>query len=332
MDLIINNKVITTPLVDILYFLREQLKQYNNKITDIVDKGKNIVVTCPCDEHKGGHESHPSCQIYNDDTNDELPLGVVHCFSCGFKATFPQFVGYCFDEDEEFGNRWLLDNCDVSFISQTLKLPKIEITSSKPIIHYMDENELQKYSYYHNYMWKRKLSKDIVDLFDVGYDKDSDMLVFPVRDENANLLWVTKRSVKTKRFEIPENVDKPVYLLYYLKQHNIDTCIVTEAQIDALTSWSFGVPCVATMGPPSKLQMSKLNKSGIRTFITMFDNDLAGKQFEIIFNNLIRKDVFVYNIKIPNPYKDINDLDKDTFSKILFQNGLNIDTLTYHFK
>ena len=327
MNLQIGNKIITTPLLDIVYYLQKELKSYNGKLQDVIDKGNNIVVTCPNNDHKGGHEGHPSCQIYNSDIDEGIPLGIVHCFSCGFKCTFPQFVGYCFDEDEQFGNEWLLQNCDTAFLSQSFILPEIVIDKKSKSVVYMDEKELQKYSYYHNYMWKRKLTREVVDLFDVGYDKDTDMLVFPVRDERGNLLWVTKRSVSTKRFEIPENVDKPVYLLYYIKKHNIKTCVVTEAQIDALTSWSYGVPCVATMGTPSKQQMRQLNESGIRTFITMFDNDLAGKQFELIFNNLIRKDVFVYNVKIPSPYKDINDLDETTFCQVLYQNGLDINSL-----
>lgn len=36
-------------------------------------------------------------------------------------------------------------------------------------------------------MWKRKLSKEVVDRFEVGYDPKQNMLIFPVRDEKEYL-------------------------------------------------------------------------------------------------------------------------------------------------
>lgn len=319
MELIIGNKVILSPINTILLTLQKELLKYNGKLKEISQEhNDNIAVTCPCNEHKGGFENKPSCQVYTKMDNENVQYGMCHCFACGYTATLPQFVGYCFDEDESFGTEWLLQRCVIGFVSEleTSFLPKIEL-NKKCLKKYLNESELLNYNYYHNYMWKRKLTKDVVDKFEVGYDPKTDCITFPVRDDKGNLLFITRRSVKNKKFFIPSLVDKPVYLLYYIKQNSITKCFVVESQIDALTLWTYGLPSIATFGQPSKHQIELLNTSGIRTFITLFDNDNAGYRFDNMFNKLIQKDVFVHNLHVPSPYKDVNDVPKEIFMKLL---------------
>ena len=37
---------------------------------------------------------------------------------------------------------------------------------------YVSEEELESYRFYHPYMWERKLTPEVVDKFDIGYDKE----------------------------------------------------------------------------------------------------------------------------------------------------------------
>lgn len=89
---------------------------------------------------------------------------------------------------------------------------------------------------FHPYMIKRHLNQDICNKFKVKYDNKSESLVFPVWDENNNLVMLTRRSVLNKTFLIDKGIDKPVYLLNYIQKENITKCIITEGQIDALTA------------------------------------------------------------------------------------------------
>ena len=41
-------------------------------------------------------------------------------------------------------------------------------------------------------MWKRGLSKDVVDRFKIGYDKEHNAIVFPVWDEKNQLVMLTQ--------------------------------------------------------------------------------------------------------------------------------------------
>ena len=60
-------------------------------------------------------------------------------------------------------------------------------------------------------MYKRKLTDEVIEMFDVGYDIYTDCLTFPCNDEKGNCLFVTRRHTKTKFFHIPTGVEKPVY-------------------------------------------------------------------------------------------------------------------------
>ena len=78
-------------------------------------------------------------------------------------------------------------------------------------------------------MFERHLSKEVVDRFQIGYDKRIQAITFPVYDEKGKLVMVTKRSVLSKRFYIPSGVDKPVYLLNEAIKNNLTTVYVTES-------------------------------------------------------------------------------------------------------
>ena len=315
MDLVIKNKVIITPMDVILKTLKSELT--NGKLRDInKSNNQNIVVTCPM--HKSGFERHPSCQVFSDPDDEYTEYGKVHCFTCGYVASLPQFVSDCFDEsDIQFGEEWLLERFETAFISQVRYLPEIKI-DNKPskVKSLISEVDLTQYNYYHEYMWKRKLTKEIVDRFEVGYDIKQNMLIFPVRDDKGNLLFVTGRSVSTKRFMIPENIEKPVYLLYYIKQNNIQRVAVCESQINCLYMWSLGIPSVALFGTGTPYQYNLLNKSGIRVFDLYLDGDEAGRKGIQRFKQNIRSDVIVNVHQLPD-FKDVNDLSLEEINNLV---------------
>lgn len=316
MELIVNNTYIKGDLKNILCKIKVDTGKPFFK--EVEEDGNNLRVTCP--RHKRGRENKPSCYIYRYRKNPNVKFGTVHCFSCGYSVQLPQMVADCFERDLDFANNWLVDNFGEERSSEDLG-EEISLTKKPPT--FLDEKILENYNFYHPYMWERKLSKEVVDKFKVGYDKETNSLTFPVYNENNRLVLITKRSVSTKHFHIDKNGEKPVYLLNYMINNNIKAFIITEAQIDALTAWTYGFPCCATMGSPSKDQINSLNRSGVRHLITMFDNDEAGREFTNTINKHINKDILVSNIKIRGSKKDINDLTKEEFWNYLKEIGLN---------
>lgn len=312
MDLIVRNRVIDAPIELILNTLKRQL--HNGKLKDITPIIKdNISVTCPI--HKDGYERNPSCNIYTSRDNDKVEYGQVHCFTCGYTASLPEFICSCFNEtDPTFGEEWLLEYFGDNFETDGRYLPEIVI--NKNITKdFLDESILKKYAYYHPYMWKRGLSKQVVDFFQIGFDNDKQMIVFPVWDEFGRLVMLTRRSVKDKTFLIDKDKDKPVYLLNTINEYSYKEVYVCESQINALTLWSWGYPAIALFGTGSQYQYDILNRCGIRHYILCFDGDEAGDKGTYRFKHNIRKDVFVSEKQLPNG-KDVNDLTKEQFDSL----------------
>ena len=303
----IRNKVITEPIINILYQAKRELT--NGKLKDIQKAhDANILISCPC--HKDGYEKHASCRVLADETCEDLEAGYAYCFSCGYSAPFAQVIGDLFNEDKAFGEEWLVERFGNTFVEQEEFLQ--EIVLDKPTVkkEYLDEASLIPFDFYHPYMWKRKLSKEVVDRFRVGYDKERDAITFPVYDERHRLVMVTARSVNSKRFWIPKDVDKPVYLLYDILERGVQTVYVCESQINALTARTWGLDAVALFGTGSEKQYNTLKKSGIRNYILLFDGDEAGRKGAMRFKKNMPPDVFITDVRLPAG-KDVNDLTYD---------------------
>lgn len=319
------NKVYDITISEVLNKIHDQtLSNGDGFLHDIRRTSTNFMVTCPF--HKQHRESNPSCTVFDDTDADGYESGNFHCFSCGESGSLIRLIQTCLRLSEDDAASWLEVNAlNTCIVDSSIYLPEMDVypPSIKKEPKTIDSNILNKYQYYHEYMWKRNLSKEVIDLFNVGYDPNTRTVVFPVWDMKNNLVAITKRSVDSKYFFIDSGIEKPVYLLNYVIAKGFNSVIVTEGQIDALTAWTYGFPCVATIGNVSEYQMQCFNKSGINTFITMFDNDVYGSNFTNFFKRNIRKDVLVYTASLPRSKKDINELSKEEFYKCLGDIGIH---------
>ena len=173
------------------------------------------------------------------------------------------------------------------------------------------ELQLQQYRFYHPYMYKRGLTDEIIEKYDIGYDKYSDMITFPVRDIKGRCLFLAKRSVKGKMFILPSNKNKPLYGVYELDYSKNDVYIA-ESFFNALTLVKWGYNAIALMGTGSNYQYELINKLKFRAIHLCLDGDMAGKHGVIKLMKVIDKGKLVYNHIMPDG-KDINDLTKEEF-------------------
>lgn len=315
--MVINDVTVNAELIDIIGELKRQL-QINSVplLKSVKDTPDNIMVSCPY--HKDGQENRPSAGI-------SKSTGVFHCFACGEVHSLPEVISYCFGRTDDivgsFGWQWILKN----FLTVQVENRKsIELDMNRTVQEesttYIPDEVLETYRYYHNYMWKRKMTPEIVEKFDIGYDKDTQCITFPVRDINGNCIFVARRSVNTKFFNYPSGVKKPVYGLYEL--YSLPTfpkeVIICESMIDAITCWVYGKYAVALNGLGNDLQFEQLNKMPCRKFILATDNDDAGKQARIRLRKNIRCKIITEYI-LPSNRKDINDLSEEEFNKLVEQ-------------
>lgn len=311
--MIINDVQFNAELDDIITELQNQLHLNNIPlIQKTLETTADIMIQCPY--HGGGQEKKPSAGIRKSD-------GMFHCFACNEVHTLPEVISHCFGQDSfgKFGWQWLIKNFATVQIENRADI-KLDFSRNvktiKPV--YITEEELDKYRYYHWYWEKRKITdKDIIELFDLGYDKESKCVTMPVRDIDGNCLFVARRSIKGKFFNYPQGVEKPVYGLYEIKKSNVNAneIIICESMIDALTAWQYGKVAVALNGLGTDLQFQQLNKFPCRKYILATDNDKAGMNARIrIKRNLKHKIITQYII--PKGKKDLNDLEKCEFDSL----------------
>lgn len=319
MALVINKKIIETPIIDILFELKAQLYHKGiNKLNSIQNKGDYARITCP--SHKNGQESHPSCSVFLN-SNKGFEQGFVRCFTCGYAVNLAKFISNCFEinDNGEYGEQWLLDTCKYSLIDenrQRIKIPTLNFKlKTNNEFEYVSEKELESYRVYHPYMWQRKLTPEVVDKFDIGYDSKTNSITFPVYNNEGNCLFVIKRNTQYKYFQIPEGVKKEIFGLNHITS-DINKVIICESVINALTCWTYGKPAIALFGTGTSEQIETLLNSHVRHFVLGFDGDSAGRNATSKFYNKLRKTKIVTEYHLPEG-KDINDLSKEQFDKLI---------------
>ena len=337
--MIINDVQFNCALEDVLTELVSQLRANNIPfISKQRNSGEHIQITCPY--HSNGMERKPSAGIRKSD-------GVFHCFACGEIHTLPEIISHCFGHDEDligtWGWQWLLKNfatvqveerkdVEIDFRRSNMA-DKNSIKADKINNNWVTEEELDKYRYIHPYMYKRGLTDEIIELFDIGYDRDMQAITFPVRDIHGNCLFIARRSVKTKFFNYPEGVEKPLYGLYeYYKDIHDKTyvgkwagqeitsgkyflqslpVIVCESMFDALSFWTVGKYAVALNGLGNELQFKQLRQLPCREIILATDMDERGLAARERIRKNMKNTKIISEYFFPEGRKDANDCTKE---------------------
>ena len=317
--MIINDVQFNCALEDVLTELVSQLRANNiSLISKQRDSGDHIQITCPY--HSNGMERKPSAGIRKSD-------GVFHCFACGEVHTLPEVISHCFGHDEDligtWGWQWLLKNfatvqveerkdVEIDFRRSSVA-DKNSIKADKINNNWVTEEELDKYRYTHPYMKKRGLTDEIIELFDIGVDLQSNCITFPNLDKNGNCLFVARRGINSKWFNYPAHVQKPLYGLYQLYQlHPFpNEVIVCESMFDALSFWTVGKYACALNGLGNELQFKQLRNLPCREIILATDMDERGLAARERIRKNMKNTKIIAEYFFPEGRKDANDCTKE---------------------
>lgn len=265
----------------------------------------DIMTTCPF--HKGGQERKPSFGISKVD-------GTCHCFACGWVGSLPEMISAVFgyDDSGSYGEKWLSRN----FLALSVELRKpLEINMTRAVSRPSQrapgftEQDLDSYRYVHPYMYERGLTDELIEEFDVGYDMKTSALTFPCYYADGTPAFIARRSVKTKYFNYPEDVEKPVYGADRFYRKEYDFAVICESIFNALTCWKWGLPAVALLGTGAREQYEILRNMPVRKFILGLDPDEAGRKGSKKLRDALGRSKIITEFDIPEGY-DINDLDE----------------------
>jgi len=319
--MIINDTMFAVDLRTIIQELRSQLiVNHIPLLNKIQDSGSDIMICCPY--HKEGQERRPSAGIRKSD-------GLFHCLACGETHSLPEVISYCLGYNDPLGKegyKWLcryFSNVGVeNRESIKINLARDNISNKSNILvnrNYsksdgVSKEELDSYRYTHPYMYKRGLNDTVIDLFDIGYDIATDSITFPVRDKDGTVLFVAKRSVGRKRFNLPKGIDKPLYGLYEVDNLSfsasgdwLNEVYVCEGLFDCLRLWCNNRHAVAGFGCLfNKQQIEQLNSLPTRKLILATDNDEAGRKANARLRSLI-KGKLITEVELPKGRKDVGE-------------------------
>lgn len=335
--MLINDIQFNVELLDILIELKTQL---NLNGIDLIRKYKDgpthIQICCPY--HSNGMERRPSAGLRKSD-------GIFHCFACGEIHSLQEVISHCFGHTDDvvgaWGWQWLLKNfatvqveerkdVELDYYRNTINnIDTSNKCSSRKSVdklcgkrqssqQFVSEEELDKYRYIHPYMYERGLTDEIIELFDIGFDRDSDCITFPVRDKSGRCLFVARRSVRTKYFNYPEGVEKPLYGLYemhYAYNFDIgnypDEVIVCESMLDALSFWTVDKCAVALNGLGNELQFKQLRELPCRKIILATDMDERGLAARKRIRQNMQNTKIITEYIFPKGRKDANECTKE---------------------
>ena len=311
----INDVHFEADLPEILAELQHQLALNQIPLLQkMKDSGDDIMVQCPY--HGNGQERRPSAGIRKRD-------GLLHCFACGETHPLIEVISHCFGHYEDlmgvFGYKWLCKNFATVAVEERkpieLNLSRRTKKSTTSVDRqsnentYVTEQELDKYRYTHPYWAKRGITDEhIIELFDLGVDLQTNEITMPNYDKYGNCVFVARRSIKTKYFSYPRNVNKIVYGIYQLyKLPNFPKEVyITESMIDCIYLWQFNKYACALNGLGSSSQFEDLRGMPCRKFILATDNDKAGMHAR----ERLRKELpnkIITEVVLPPNRKDINE-------------------------
>jgi hypothetical protein len=312
----------------------------NDIVRSAKQTGEWMMVHCPF--HGDGRERNASCGVLLRDRiqgGRVMRSGTWHCFACSTVMPMRLAINTIIKDNdvsdeavkvlkemtEEFENGGDNDSIvPASLIGDLVNKFAFDYIRDlvAPEIEYVPEEELQKYRMVVPYMYERKLTNELIEKFDVGYDgewmppgkkKAVPCITFPVRDETGKTLFVVRRSIEGKMYNYPEGVEKPVYGIYEIPP-GTKSVIICESCINAITAYRYGKPAVALLGTGNQMQMEQLRRIGIREYVICTDGDDAGRRAAKKLKRELGRVAFVWHMPMPDG-KDLNDLTEEEFNR-----------------
>ena len=259
-----------------------------------------------------------------------------NCFSCSWSGTIEEMISelYGYQDEGKFGKRWLIKRFNTVEIEtrpnimegfngrnnrlNDRNINRLDNLNNNPVDNtYISDEELDKYRYIHPYLYERGLTDEIIERFDIGYDRERKEITFPVRDIEGKCVFIAGRSTERKFFHLPKGMDKPIYCSHLFRYGTYTRAYITESFLNCLTCWKYDKPAMALIGTGNRKQYEILNKLPVREYILAFDPDEAGRKATERFRKNVHGKIIKELVYPDN--RDINDLQEEFLNcKIIF--------------
>lgn len=226
-------------------------------------------------------------------------------------GNFAKLLSFLRDETYEESVEYLLTTYGVTEDASSLvTIPNINIFEYRRRI-ILEEKLLLPYTYRHVYLTNRGISEKVQRFMGVGYSNKDKAITIPWHHPSSELANVKFRKVYGKVFWYKREA-APIRSLVYgidkIYKHNLHRVVICEAEIDALSWWSCGIPAIAVGGSSlSDTQLNAIRKSPAETLILAMDNDKPGRKMRSKLIEGLSGYVRLEEVAIPHEYKDSNE-------------------------
>jgi DNA primase len=164
------------------------------------------------------------------------------------------------------------------------------------------------------YFVKRKITKDSVIKFKLGYSETQDMISIPVHNHEGLCVGFVARSIEGKDFKNTPKLPKSKLLFNLNRVKTASKVYVVESSFDAIRLDQVGFPAVATLGANVSSKQLELLEKYFSDIIIIADNDEAGSNMK---DRLIKRfGASISVISIDSRYKDIGDMEDEEIMKL----------------
>lgn len=240
----------------------------------VKERGDEYIILCPFHDDK-----HPSASV-------NRKKQVFNCFSCGGMG-LQRFVARASGKDENFARAIIQlhsaslqenENIDGQFLRAKVRLLLKGKRDEDLAEDDLDELNLS----YIKYIAKRGISRSTATKWGIGYHKQSNRVVFPIRDHSGVLKGTLGRIVGAipddgSKYNLIHYCHASRYLFGESRLNSLNTRIVVESPWTVIRFQEWGLPAVGVL--KSQLTGSQLERlKSASKIIIATDNDAAGKK------------------------------------------------------
>jgi len=168
-----------------------------------------------------------------------------------------------------------------------------------------------------SYFEGRRITKDSVIKFDLGYSDKQDSVIIPMQSPDGMTIGFVARTIEGKDFKNTPGLPKSKILFNLHRVKSSKVVYVVESSFDAIRLDQVGFPAVATLGANVSSSQMKLLEKYFTNVVLVADNDEAGS---IMADRLTEKlGSLITIIKLDKQYKDIGDMNDDAIRKLEYQ-------------
>lgn len=246
--------------------------------------------------------------------------GLFFCFSCSRTADLVELIMHCsnrtYFESVRFIKSKEVETDIVSDITNKLVDKEEWKPFSNSLIDQLNYRALENGRGL-DYFNKRKISKDSIIKFKLGYSEKQDMVTVPVHNHEGLCIGFVARSIEGKDFKNTPGLPKSKILFNLNRIKAASRVYIVESSFDVIRLDQVGLPAVATLGANVSSKQIDLLQRYFSDIMIIADNDEAGGNMKEKLIERLGSHVTVINID--KSYKDIGDMDDKSIKELDMQ-------------